>query len=434
MQRKNIRECVYTILNKAENDTLNNAFAQVYANNEFSPQEKAYSTNLVYQIFRNKLGLEALIRLYSHKDDLEKSAFNIMLIALCEMYYMTSIPVHASIDEAVKLAKIYAKKDVPLVNAVLRKIDKTFPDKELDDKLYSKELKFLYPKKSPLEIESTKASLPYFVLDTLRKQYGKDFAISYLNTLNETPWYSYRFNAMNKESLEARALFLQQASLIKEITPYGLSSPYKNTHVDELHAKGILSTQGASSQILTQILKDFVKEKKTIWDACCGVGGKSIPLLEQNINISYASDLNAKRLEVYKKELQRLGLENQAPEIDCISLQDAQFKNVDCIIIDAPCSGLGTLNANPDLRYKITKKSLAENSILQRELLESAYTKLASNGMICYITCSLNKNENENLIEAFMQDKDLKCLHNDYIMPSVCGADSLYLAVLEKNN
>ncbi len=427
----NFREYVYVILHEIEKDTLNNTLAKTFSKNEISTQDKALITNLVYQVLRYKLRLESLIKLHSHKDDLNKNAHLILLIALCEMFFMTSIPVHASINEAVNLAKKHAPKEVALVNAVLRKIDKIFPDKELDEKLLKKEIKFLYPKKTLLEQDATYASLPSFLLDIVRKQYGRDFAQSYLNTMNDTPWYSYRFNASKENVKTALESFMQTTSLFKELSAFGLSSAYKLPQFDAYYEQGLVSMQGASSQLLTSKIKPFIQDKKTIWDCCCGVGGKSIPLVEQGIHISYASDINEKRIEIYKKELDRLGLESKT-KIFVSSLQDANIENVDCIILDAPCSGTGTLNANPDLRYKITKNSIKETIELQKELLEVAYSKLTSNGVICYITCSLNKNENELLLEEFIKEKALIELHSEYIFPTVSGADTLYLAVLQK--
>ncbi len=433
----NVRESLLEIL-EAKEITLPAALDRAFKKFDYSDQEKAYVTNVSHQIYRYKLRFEALISLYCHKADaLTQEARNILLLALCEMYCMQSIPLHASVNEATNLAKKHAKKEVALVNAVLRKTDKEFPNKELDEKKFMKELKFLYPKKTLLELQASYESLPSFVLDILRKQYGKDFCMDYLSTLNSIPHSCYRFNAQKENWEEERNTLNESSVLSKKVALTGLCTSSGHKKIRELYKDGILSYQGSSSQIAIEKIVEFFKSKKTnlkdlsIWDCCCGVGGKSLALAEQAFNIALASDTSKARIDVMIEEQKRLGLKEIKTEIG--DMREIEAKDINCILLDAPCSGLGTLCANPDLRYKITKKGIKEIIELQKELLLSALSKLSKNDHICYITCSLNKKENEDLIAECIEENKAKIELSEYIYPQSCGADTLYLCILTKN-
>lgn len=425
----NTRECILKILRQKEKN-LNLSLDTLFKENELNDKEKAYITNVTHQVYRYKLRLEALIRLYCHKaDDISSEAQNILLLALCEMYNMQSIPVHASIHEAVELAKIYAKKEVALVNGVLRKVDKEFPNKDLEKVKYIKEINFLYPKKTNLELEACYASLPSFILDILRKQYGKEYAEKYLQTLNEIPWYSMRFNALKKDWEEKREEIIQNSSLHRTFALSGFASISQDSQLKELYTQGYLSYQNASSQLVVKKIVDFFKEKKLpLWDCCAGVGGKSLALAEQGFEVLLASDTSKKRIEVYESNQERLSIANINTEV--IDMREKDIGKVPMILLDAPCSGLGTLSSNPDLRYKITKRNIQETISLQKELLQQALEKCDEKGYICYITCSFNKAENEVLLENYTQKVDI--LLSEYIYPEVYGADTQYLAILQK--
>ncbi len=427
----NSRESVLAILD-LKDITLPAALERCFKIREHSEKERAYITNISYQIYRYKLRFEAIIRLYCHKaDGITENAQDILLMALCEMYCMNSIPLHASINEATQLAKKYAKTEVALINAVLRKTDKVFPNKELNKEKFMKEIKFLYPKKTLLEQEACYESLPSFVLDILRKQYGKEFCENYLKKLNEIPWYSYRFNPKKANWQECREDFEKESELSALVAYSGIASAQGNKLAKDYHAEGLLSMQGVSSQLVVQKIADFFKEKNIkIWDCCAGVGGKSLALAELGFDIVLASDTNKFRINLFEEERKRLGLKEI--ESKCADMRELCPKNIDCIVLDAPCSGIGTLGANPDLRYKISKKGILEVVELQKELFTKALSCIEKEKYICYITCSLNKKENEELVASCLEQSSAQVLLSEYIEPQAQNADYLYLSIIQK--
>lgn len=160
-----------------------------------------------------------------------------------------------------------------------------------------------------------------------------------------------------------------------------------------------------------------------LWDCCAGRGGKSLALLEMDVPVALASDLSSNRLKGFAMEYARLGLSNQpCPTLVVESAAElfAKYKagtlrNIEgvvvtdlpqkfgTILIDAPCSGLGTLSRHPEIKYRRTKDDVADLVRIQRKILEAALPMLADGGLIIYLTCTLNPEENQMQIEKFLQ-------------------------------
>jgi 16S rRNA (cytosine967-C5)-methyltransferase len=165
---------------------------------------------------------------------------------------------------------------------------------------------------------------------------------------------------------------------------------------------GLFEVQDEASQIAS-ILVD-AKENHKIIDYCCGAGGKSLAISNElhNQGEILAYDIDPKRLENIKPRIQRLKVKN-------ISLTDIiadSDKNYDRFVLDAPCSGTGTWRRSPDAKFRLTKEKLYGLTKIQADLLNIASQKTAINGRIIYITCSVLKDENEDIIESFLKEHD----------------------------
>lgn len=185
-------------------------------------------------------------------------------------------------------------------------------------------------------------------------------------------------------------------------------------------------------------------------DYCCGAGGKSLALayLMDNQGKVLAHDISAARLEAIKPRMQRLGIKN----IELTDFAATTDRDFDRFILDAPCSGSGTWRRSPDAKFRLTPEYLEKLNQTQRELLDIAYDKTKSGGRIIYITCSIFKDENENIVEPFVKahgdvrllnlrelwEQKLKapypCISNEYLRlsPLATGTDGFFLAIIEK--
>ena len=154
-----------------------------------------------------------------------------------------------------------------------------------------------------------------------------------------------------------------------------------------------------------------------IWDCCCGRGGKTLALLEQGIEVALASDISKSRLRGLEQELCRLGLEGACRVENFSAVQDIQKSqfyaetgrsDFGCILIDAPCSGFGTLARHPEIRFRRTLQDVASLAQLQRAILDNTWHFVRRGGDLVYITCTLMPEENEEQVARFLvEHKDM---------------------------
>jgi len=169
--------------------------------------------------------------------------------------------------------------------------------------------------------------------------------------------------------------------------------------------EGFIEVQDEGSQLLGMLMEP--KRSEMVVDFCAGAGGKSLLLAAMmgSTGRVYAMDVSEKRLTNLGPRLKRSGLSNVMPQkID--SENDTKIKRlagkIDRVLVDAPCTGLGTLRRNPDLKYRQTEQALAELNVKQASILQSAARLVKPGGRLVYATCSFLAEENETIVEAFL--------------------------------
>jgi 16S rRNA (cytosine967-C5)-methyltransferase len=211
--------------------------------------------------------------------------------------------------------------------------------------------------------------------------------------------------------------------------------------LEQLEEQGALSRQGISSQLVAEHIARLIRNSETLaqselWDACCGRGGKSTALLEKGVRVTLASDPAQFRVDELLASVRRLGLPE--PKVVCAPEQDVHAA-YPLILLDVPCSGTGTLGRVPELRIRLTPEKLNEAERLQAEILEDAWECLLPGGMLFYVTCALNRKENEGRIAKFLAEHgaehggDASLVEQRLFLPSLPGHDALFLAVLNKS-
>jgi 16S rRNA (cytosine967-C5)-methyltransferase len=168
--------------------------------------------------------------------------------------------------------------------------------------------------------------------------------------------------------------------------------------------RGAIEVQDEGSQLLALLVD--AKRGEMVVDFCAGAGGKTLALgaSMRNTGRLYAFDTSAHRLAALKPRLARSGLSNVHP-VAIAHERDDRIKRlagkIDRVLVDAPCSGLGTLRRNPDLKWRQTPKAIAELTAKQTAILQSAARLLKPGGRLVYATCSVLRDENEAIAEAF---------------------------------
>ena len=257
----------------------------------------------------------------------------------------------------------------------------------------------------PLALQT---NLPSWLLDLLVAQYGQEQTLALAAALNQAAPLDARVNTV-KSSLEQVTQALDFAGIAYQVIP-GVPDALRLNGKPALHrvkafTDGWFEVQDVGSQLLAHLVAP--KRGEMVVDFCAGAGGKTLALgaLMRNTGRLYAFDVSEGRLSKLKPRLARSGLSNVHPvRID--HENDAKIKRlagkIDRVLVDAPCSGLGTLRRNPDLKWRQTPESVRELVAKQTSILQSASRLVKANGRLVYATCSLLQQENQHIIEAFL--------------------------------
>lgn len=261
-----------------------------------------------------------------------------------------------------------------------------------------------------------RASMPDWIMDKLVSQLGEDEAMQLADALNESAPLDLRVNVL-KSDRDAVQAELTTAGITSELTPYsplGLRIRKKPALQNmPIFKEGWVEVQDEGSQLLAQILG--AKRGEMVADFCAGAGGKTLALgaWMRNTGRLYAFDVSEKRLAKLKPRLARSGLSNVHPVLIAHE-NDAKIKRLagklDRVLVDAPCSGLGTLRRNPDMKWRQREQDIAELNDKQRSILASAARLIKAGGRLVYATCSLLEQENEAIVREFLTT------HPDFIL------------------
>jgi len=253
-----------------------------------------------------------------------------------------------------------------------------------------------------------RANLPQWLFDRLVARDGEAATLQLAEALNRAAPLDLRVNTLKAKREEVIAE-LAKAPIDAEPTPYaphGLRLRKKPALQNlPLFKDGAIEVQDEGSQLLAQILG--AKRGEMVADFCAGAGGKTLALgaMMRNTGRLYAFDVSDKRLAKLKPRLARSGLSNVHP-VAIAHENDAKIKRlaakIDRVLVDAPCSGLGTLRRNPDMKWRQTPESVLELNAKQEAILSSAARLVKPGGRLVYATCSLLDEENEAIAAKFL--------------------------------
>ncbi len=255
---------------------------------------------------------------------------------------------------------------------------------------------------------AVRSSFPDWIRERLLAQYGDDGAAALMDALNRAASLDLRVNALKCSREQAEAA-LTEANIGFERTPYaplGLRLAKKPALQNlVLFKDGGIEVQDEGSQLLAHLLG--AKRGEMVVDFCAGAGGKTLAIgaAMRNTGRLYAFDVSEKRLAKLKPRLARSGLSNVHPVVIAHE-NDAKVKRlagkIDRVLVDAPCSGLGTLRRNPDMKWRQQPDDVVELNAKQQSILAGAARLVKPGGRLVYATCSLLAEENEAIVDAFV--------------------------------
>jgi 16S rRNA (cytosine967-C5)-methyltransferase len=393
------RQLVINLLDRLERT---DAYADVILENELRKQklseaDKALTREIFFGVIRWQKRLNWIIKNF-YQGSVDKSPRFIRYILQSSLYQllcMDRIPDYAVINEAVKLAKIkggpyWGKK----VNAILRSFQRNEHQIDFPDRV-----------SNPVEYISVYYSHPEWLMERWIRRLGVEETISLCKVNNKNPELSLRANQLKISTPELQkrlAHFKVSTTRSSYLDSFLLTESLPDLSQFHPFQQGMFSIQDTSAGLACILLTAEPGDK--IIDLCAAPGGKTTFIAELTGDQAaiLAIDLNKSRLNLIRQNLNRLGFKS----VQLIQADGTQFscQQVDKVIVDAPCSGSGVLAKRVDLRWKRTFEQIAELTKLQLQLLTNASTMLKPGGVLVYCTCTIEPEENEHIVDKFLQD------------------------------
>ncbi|MEB3178792.1 MAG: 16S rRNA (cytosine(967)-C(5))-methyltransferase [Nostocaceae cyanobacterium] len=373
-------------------------------------------TELVYGSIRRQRTLDALInQLAKKKSQSPPPRLRIILrLGLYQLRYQERIPASAAVNTTVQLAKDNGFSGLAgFVNGLLRqyiRLHEAGGHRSNDS-----------PQTDPLQLPDNPVqhlgilhSFPDWIVQVWLEQFGLTETEKLCEWMNQSPVIDLRINPLRTSITEVETAFKASGIQFTRL-PYLpqalrlLSSTGAIQNLPGFH-QGWWTVQDSSAQLVSYLLDPQPGE--VVIDACAAPGGKTTHIAElmSDKGKIWACDRTASRLNKLRENTVRLHL-NCLEILTCDIRKITQLTNsADRVLLDAPCSGLGTLHRHADARWRQTPEKVAELSILQAELLKQTASFVKNNGVLVYATCTLHPKENEDVISAFLTQ------HSDWII------------------
>ena len=425
---------VTALVHQEQNGYANLVLSAALEKQQLSARDKAFASALFYGVTERLITLDWCLEKSLSKPlkKLDAEVRAILHSGLYQAKYM-QVPVAAAVNESVELCRGLKKSSAAgLVNAVLRKAVLQQPE-QANYANKAQRLSVIYSVGRP-------------VVDILLKQYPQQ-AETMLKAMFTAPQTYLRCNTLkiNTEEL-CRQLEQEGVRACKGELPCSIAAELKGSPADtQAFQKGLFHVQGLASQLAALSLG--AKPGQAVLDLCAAPGGKTLLLAQQmeNKGTLISCDLAQNRLPLIQKSLERCGVTCAKVMHNDASVYQAELGTFDCVLADAPCSGLGIIAKKPDIRYK-DMKNCRELHQLQLEILTTAARYVKKGGRLVYSTCTIDQRENQQVVTAFLQKHgEFKLVpaftvpegavkENEMLtmLPGYCGSDGFFIATMER--
>ena len=394
------REIALKALYKIEKEDAysNIALNQVLKENKnIDERDVGLISELVYGTITWKLTLDEIIKKYSNIKLKKISVWilNILRMGIYQIIFLDKIPKSAAVNESVNLAKRYGHKSSSnFVNAILRKVSVN-DYKELEEIKDDKE-----------RISKT-TSMPMWIIEELLKQKDIKEVEEICKNSNLKPNTTIRMNKLktNKKELEEKLLKRKIEYLEGSLEDFFVLKKVKNIENIDLFKEGFFTVQDEGAGLIVDVLDP--REDEYILDACSSPGGKTTYIAEKMKNKGKieAWDIHEHRVKLVQNAAKRLGINIiQAKTQDATEFNQDLVGKFDKILLDVPCLGLGVIKRKPDIKWKRKKEDIEEITKIQKAILNNCSKYLKKKGELVYSTCSILKEENEDIIEGFLKE------------------------------
>jgi 16S rRNA (cytosine967-C5)-methyltransferase len=383
-------------------------------------RDRSFHMEIVYGVLRYRDTIDWILNHFlENPSKLGDFTINNLRIAVYQIFFMR-VPDWAVVNESVEIEKDNTiqdapKRKAPLVNAVLRNIlrhkeEYTLPLK-LDD---------------PVESVALNTSHPKLLIKRWFERLGKDETLMLAQANNEVQPFSIRANTLriSRSELLNRLRENGVESEPTRFSPDGIMLKEMHTYADLNFIHGLFTVQDEASQLITYLLGPGPGER--VLDACAAPGGKTshIAQLMRDDGEIIAVEKDPKRIGSLENNLKLLGVSSaKIMNADINRMKERDMGKFDKILLDAPCSSIGVIRKNPDVKYKFSAADLARNGGKQLELLKTVSRFLGEKGRLVYSVCSIEPEEGEQVIREFLKTatdfRIIEEVHPDFLHPFI---------------
>ncbi|HKU72391.1 MAG TPA: 16S rRNA (cytosine(967)-C(5))-methyltransferase RsmB [Pyrinomonadaceae bacterium] len=388
-----------------------------------SPADRALCHELVLGVLRWQLRLDKILEHFSKRaiESLDPPVRIALRLGLYQLRYLTRIPASAAVNESVSLVRAARLSSATaLVNAVLRRATREAdydPAAEVSD---------------PFEKIAIQTSHPVWLIDRWAEAFGLDQAESFANANNMMPPTAFRVVA-NRAS-QSEILSKLGAPEASEIVDVAWRVSAAASLLRELSAAGEIYIQDEASQLVAKEVN--VQPKERVLDLCAAPGGKTTLMADRSEDRAFivAADISATRMATVINTMRLHELKSIKPVIvDATESLPFAERSFDKLLVDAPCSGTGTLRRNPEIRWRLTPVDIVKLAEQQKQILRRAVEMVKPGGRLIYSTCSVEPEENEEVIEeVLVQDTRFELLKTMRTWPQGEGCDGFFISIFQR--
>lgn len=367
---------------------------------ELKLQDRALCHELVMGVLRRQLWLDRLIEHYANRSvtSLDEPVRILLRLGLYQLRFLSRIPASAAVNESVNLVKFVRLRSAgTLVNAVLRRATRE-PEVDPTSNIHD-----------PLERLSVATSHPQWLIERWTKALGAEEAEAFARANNEPAPVSFRVvrNRVREADVLER-LRESGAKLVRSrVAPGAWRISGAGRELVELAAAGQIYLQDEASQLVAALLD--ARSGQRVLDLCAAPGSKTTQIADFSLDsvLIVAADLHEHRLRTVICSARLQGMNS----IHCVVLDGLgplplSESSFDRVLVDAPCSGTGTLRHNPEIRWRISPADIKDLAERQKQLLFNAANVVKPGGRLVYSTCSVEPEENEDVVQTFLENNE----------------------------
>ncbi len=397
------RQAVFEILIRIEKERSFSSILLPIYEEKLGPKDSALCHELTLGVLRNKLLLDRQIQFFTRKklNKLDIEVLTALRIGLYQLYFLDKIPPYSAINESVNLVKAAKKRSASgFVNAILRRASKGKPELEFQDEV---------------EKLSAETSNPRWLIERWIAQFGPDETRK-MAAVNNIPPPLYirltkRFYESDDGAREAILAMLEE-SKVPDISIELPENCYLvrngNEKLRQFAELGLIYFQDAASIMVADLIS--LKNGERLLDLCASPGSKTSRIAAGGSikdTVIVAGDFYESRNRLLKQNLNKqLITDIDIVQYDAEKSLPFEIESYDVVLIDAPCSGTGTIRRNPEIRYYLKESDLKTLSDKQLNILKNASKLIKPLGRLIYSTCSIESEENEHVIAEFLSSNE----------------------------